>query len=72
MAGFKSFNIKKVPLNGWLKIGGVLLIMILALIFTPEFTQSQVYWIAGGFGVIMLYVLLNITGVLGKIFNKKK
>lgn len=70
--GFKSFNIKKVPLNGWLKIGGVAAIMIAALIFTPEFTQTQVYWISGGFGVIMLYIVLNITGVLGKIFGKKK
>lgn len=67
-----GFNIKKVPLSGWLKLGGVAAIMIAALIFKPEFTQTQGYIISGVILAWIAYEVLKMTGVLGKLFNKNK
>jgi len=69
-----EFNIKKVPTAGWIRIGIAALIMILALIFKPDFDAHPVlvYSIAGVIGIYILYLLLRMTGILGKIFGKKK
>ncbi len=68
-----EFNIKGVSKWAWIKIGVVVVLMILALIFNPDFDSQPVlvYSIAGVIGIYILYLLLNMTGMLGKIFNKK-
>jgi len=70
--GFKSFNIKKVSKKGWIILGSAVAIMIAALIFKPDFTQTQGYIIAGVIIAWIAFEVLKMTGVLGKIFNKKK
>lgn len=69
-----EFNIKKVPTSGWIKIGVVIALMASFLIFKPDFDSMPVlvYSIAGVIGAWILYEVLKMTGILGKIFNKKK
>lgn len=66
-------GIKKVPTSGWIKIGAVGAIMAGVLIFKPDFNEvpGLVYGISGVIGVWILYEVLRMTGILGKIFNKK-
>lgn len=66
-----SFNIKGVPVKGWIMLGIAVGIMAAALIFKPEFSKTQGDIILGVVAIVLLYILLNVTGVLGKLFNKK-
>ena len=67
-----NIDFKKVPKRGWIVLGVAVAVMVSALIFKPNYTQTQGYVIAGVFILWMAYEVLKMTGVLGRIFNKKK
>lgn len=68
-----EFNIKGMSPWSWAKIGVVAVFIIAMLIFKPDFDAhpTLVYSVAGIIGAWLLYEFLKMTGILGKIFNKK-
>ena len=69
-----EFNIKNVSPIAWILIVIGITFMASMLYFQPDFNNipKLVYAIGGLIGAWIIYELLKMTGILGKIFNKEK
>lgn len=67
-----EFNIKGISTWAWVKIGLVIAFMASMLIFKPNFDEypNVVLGVEIAICIWIIYELLKMFGILGKIFNK--